>query len=216
MKTYPQTLIDKKNALHGTDPFVWLFEIEIERTAMATTVIRRTPYQEAVTWNSMVFKPMPMGLSTIQDDDKGTLQEIVLTLTNIGGEMASFVAATGGLPQAIVTPYLVNIGALSVTTPLWSGSFEVAGISVTREGVALRLALPALIRELFPQHIFNRSRCPWIFRGSECRYQGSTYTTCNKTLSDCELRGADEFSGGHAKMHPRKFGGFPGMPSVKP
>ena len=216
MKTYPQTLLDKKNDLHGLDPFIWLLEIVVETTATATTVIRRTPFQEEISWNSKIWKPMPFQISVIEDDDKGTLPEIVITMTNIGGEIASLVSATNGLSKAVVRPYLVNKGALSITTPLWSGSFNVSGITVTRDAVSLRLALPAIMDELFPQHIFNRSRCPWVFRGTECRYQGSTYTTCNKTLSDCEARGDDEFTGGYAKLHPRRFGAFPGMPAVRP
>jgi phage-related protein len=45
--------------------------------------------------------------------------------------------------------------------------------------------------------------CPWVFKGSECGYQGGV-TVCDYTYPYCSKL--------FGKTTPKRFGGFLGMP----
>ena len=93
---------------------------------------------------------------------------------------------------------------------------EVVSASVSGSAISFKVSAFNLFQLQFPPYVYARRRCRWGFGSNECGYvtsaPGAAFTECNKTLSNCEERGAEEVSRGLAEIHPRRFGAFPGVP----
>ena len=93
---------------------------------------------------------------------------------------------------------------------------EVVSAAVKSEAIVLQVSAFNLYQLQFPPFIHSRRRCRWIFGSAECGYNtevaGAGFSTCNKTLENCEERGDDEVAQGFARAHPARFGAFTGIP----
>jgi phage-related protein len=123
-----------------------------------------------------------------------------------------------GLEGNYCKVWLVSESGLLLTHPnheyqLWE--FQVAGAYASNEAVTFRLERANFFSRTTPQDRFVAGRCRWEFGGRECGYvvnSAALYTTCPKTLAGCVARGADHANRGLPVLHPRRFGGFPGIP----
>ena len=93
--------------------------------------------------------------------------------------------------------------------------FTCDSITIGAEAISLQLESPPLFDIQVPQDRFTESRCPWVYKGPICRYNGSL-PSCDHSLAGangCQVHGEDEVANGLPALHPLLFGAFPGITS---
>ena len=194
-----------KNSL--TDTGVFLFFIEI--TTNDGTILHFVRNNEDITWRGETWTALAVVDTTIEQDAKGTLTEISLTLSNVSRIIQNYVEndIEGHGSGWQVTLYIVYSENLDNDTPEVEMNFRVIKVTANELTITFTLGAPnptkigVPLRRVLPNH------CQAVFKNSVtgCTYTGSD-TTCDKTIFDCYAK----FSG--ATELP--FVGFPSMPAA--
>lgn len=210
-----QNLIDEKNKLAGDAGWVELLELRIYETVSASPGVRLAAATQPVTFAGNTYRPFPFTLLDIHYDDEGRLATPRLVCSNATREAAKWLQIGAGFIGRPVTWRLVHESHLG-TGDQWAMTFRVtAGATVTNEVVAIPLSLPPFLEASWPQDVFTRDRCVWVYKGGQtCKYIGAL-ATCIKTLAACDEHGADELANNRPPLHPRRFLGFPGLPAPR-
>lgn len=204
------------------DPFYWLWEIVLDEplTEPPTEPVwtRLVAAPEDVNWppgSEDVYAACNMTQSEIETDGEGNLPTLKLGIDNTGRWLMPYleqIELEGN--RASVT--LINRALLSLAQPARTFDFEIAGAQATRQTVELTLEFPNFFERLVPAERYSASHCRWKrFGGVECGYvinSSAGFTICPRTIPACVARGLDEQSRGLAVLHPRRYGGFPGIP----
>jgi lambda family phage minor tail protein L len=197
---------------HNARAWVWVYEILLEESVDATRPFRITSHNESVTIAGKTYQPYPVVHDVIAGDAQGNLPQFTLTVSNVSREANYYIEQAKGLSGNRVTIGVFNRAA-ALTGDLVSFTLQVAGCSVTDTTVSLRLQMPSFFEYAVPPEIFVRGRCRWRYKGVECAYRGAL-PTCDKTLfgvDGCKIHGDDEENNNRPRLHPRRFGGFPGL-----
>jgi len=194
-----------KNAL--TDDGAFLLFLKVETNA--GDVLHFVRNNENVTWQNIEWTALAIVDTTIEQDAKGTLPEISLSLSNISRIIQNYVEEDieGHGSGWRVTLYFVYSKNLDSPTPEIEMTFVVTKVVATEMVVTFTLGAqnPTKIgvptRKVLPNH------CQAIFKRPDtgCTYSGAD-TVCDKTIFDCQRK----FAG--AKVVP--FIGFPSMPAA--
>jgi phage-related protein len=225
----PSSFVSEIEKPHGTQPLIWLVELEVARPAgsgAVTTpglIVRLCNYGSAITWpasapSATTWNPLSFSFTQIEQTNEGDLPQLELTVDNTTKTLMRYLHAGEGLEGNYCTIYLVPQAGLSIAYPnheyqRWD--MTVAGAYATEEAIAFRLERANFFTRQSPQDRYVASRCRWEFGSGECGYvvnAVAAYTTCPKTLSACIARGQDHAARGLPVLHPARFGGFPGIP----
>lgn len=213
-------LVVEKNTLHNLDPWLWLFEIQIDDTE----ALRVAGYDQEVTYGGETYSPFPVSVGSQTRDRQGTLQEAEVTVANIGAVVSGYLEDGNLLGKKCVIR-LVHEDDL--TDSVFGGEFDIIEATATLESVAFRLALYRLSESPFPAQLFNRGRCRWRYGGAGCNYNRNLPNAISGTNPDfdpascdlsldgpngCTVHGLNEQANGVPIQHPAFFGGFPGIP----
>lgn len=224
----PPSLRTEVEKPHGSAPFIWLLEIEaFPATAHdPAQVMRFTTYHREIAWPvghplGITWSPFPFEVGNIELSGEGDLPHVDINIGNTTRFAMQYLHAAGGFEGRPVKLYLLTEAGLSLAYPdqesiAWR--FTVAGSVANTESVTLRLAAANFFHVKTPPDRYVPARCRWPFGGNECGYvvnAVSAFTTCNKTFSDCVARGNDEAALLRPVLHPRRFGGFPGIPQQR-
>jgi len=212
-RTLTQNLIDEGQKQHNPLPWLWLYEIELEKTTINRTIARLVNYKAVVSWQSKNWYPFPVGHEAIEEDTEGNLPQLNLTIANVRRDWVRWLQVSQGMANLLATIHLVHMAHLGTGDGL-SQTFQIRGGAATDEAITLTLEMPNYFNIPIPKDIFARNRCRWRFKSGECGYRGSN-THCTKALfgtDGCIYHGADERANGRPVLHPRNFGGFPALP----
>lgn len=209
--------ITEKNLVSSTDPVVWLVEIKLSGSL---NPLRFANYDVAVTWQSQTWYPFPFAVSPIQRSADGRLSDISISIDNANNLAMGYADADliQGQPVRIV---LISTNALGTSDALFEVLLESLQFEADEMKAVLRCGLPNVQERAVPGERFFRTRCRYLQEygdpTSRCAYDLSlpgALPTCDgglNTTNGCAVHGADEVARGLTRLHPRRFGGFPGI-----
>lgn len=221
---------DDRELPHGTDDYIWLVEILVKKSTRVnpTTftnniVLRVCSDTNVITWpidnpTAQTWSPFNFQLSPIEATGEGDLPSVQLTVDNTGRMLMPTLHDGDAVEGNEVIIYLVPRSALLIAYPAheyqqWK--FTIASIAANSQQVSFNLERANFFAKMCPQDRFVARRCRWRFGSTQCGYvinASAAYTTCEKTVTDCILRGEDHLARGLPVIHPGRFGGFPGIP----
>lgn len=193
MKTIPSALIPKKNALYDTDAWYYLFQISVT----SGTYIYVTNHSETVTYQGLSYEPAPITIGDIVEDGKGNLENIPLSVSNVNRIIMSYIELYD-LQGNDVIIYLMNHSDNTVVIDM--GTYQIMEITADEKVANFILGHYNFFKLSFPSNRYNKRRCRWQFKSTECGYSG-VETVCDFTFADCQVRNNSD-----------RFGGFPGIP----
>lgn len=219
-ETFASTVVAAKNDLRQTSAFLWTAQIDVDGTNSIAVVDSDAP----VTVGGVVYSPFPFRVEEVPIEGDGSLPEIRVTVSNIGGEVATRLESGGMLDRTCV---ISQVWRGDTANPLRSETFIVQGVTISLDTATFVLGLYFIFDATFPARRQHRTRCDKVFGSADCGYTSGltnlisgTYpsfstTTCDLTLNGgngCIAHGANETANGSAKLHPARFGGFAGIP----
>ena len=228
----PSEFSDGETA-HAADPWVWLIEIQLQKpyradpsTIVPSVLMRVSSYHSYFSWppaDPVVkwWDPFNFTFTPIEQTGDGDLPQMDLTIDNTARSLMRYLHAGDGLEGNYCKVYLVPLSAINIAYPnhvyqMWE--FDISGALANDEAVTFRLEKANFFTKRTPQDRFIAARCRWNFGGDECGYvinAAAAYSTCAKTVTACALRGDDHVARGLIRLHPRRFGGFPGIPKQR-
>jgi hypothetical protein len=220
---------DEIEKTHGDRPLIWLVELEVAKpyksgaTVVPSQVVRMTSYKDVVEWPFLfgvfpTFEPYSFTISPIESNSEGDLPQIDLSIDNAARTLMRYLHEAQGCEGNYCKIWLVSESGLEIPHPdgeelLWN--FNVSAASANSDVVTFRLEKANFFSRSSPQDRFVAGRCRWQFGGRECGYvinAVAAYSSCPKDLDSCINRGLDHANRGLPVLHPRRFGGFPGIP----
>tara|TARA_R110002167_G_scaffold26380_2_gene90867 strand:- start:1829 stop:2506 length:678 start_codon:yes stop_codon:yes gene_type:complete len=209
-----------KNQLESQAPWIWLYELEV--AGDPPTRYRLTNFTQSVEYGTasdgtrLVYSPAPIAHGDIQFTAEGGLPTMDITVGVAGPITASTVDAADGYVGQPIRLMLVSSLELENPDAAIVQDGEIISSAAGANSISFRVSAFNLYQLQFPPFVFTRRRCRYIFGSGECGYNtaaaGAGFSTCGKTLTDCEARGVEEASRGLALKHPGRFGGWPGIP----
>lgn len=223
---------EHKNALRKEMPFIWLFGLQ--KTA-GTERYRFCSYPQIIQFgedsdgNPLKWYPAPITHDGVISDGEGGLPTIDITLANVSLEIAPEVDAAAGFIGNEVEIHVISALQLDDEEASISDVAEVVNCSMNDEAVTFSVSAYNLYQYQFPPFLFSKFKCRWRMGSNECAYNlnapGASYSDCGLlttgtrtatgfTLEACILAGEDEEANVLVpeSLHPKNFGGFPGMP----
>lgn len=222
----PATLQTAAERAHGLGkPWVWLWDIELHKRTKTVPplVFRMTSHYADVSWPPTspggdvgeTFYPFAFGHSEIEQNSDGDLPSLELSVDNTARTLMRYLHAAEGFEGNRATLWLTHADALT-TYPAQEirFNFNVAAAIASNESVTLRCEMTNWNDKRIPTARYIQGNCRWKFGGIECAYPitpSAAFTDCPKTLAACDARGDDEVSRGLPRLHPKRYGGFPGI-----
>ena len=203
--TLPDKLAEVKNRLHGDEALLWLLDLDRN----GTDHLRLVDWPDSVTYNSQTFTRAPIKVDEIPET-AGQMAQFNVTLPNILGEFSTRLG-DGELLNRDAILYLLPESRIGFTTGALSATYKVLTASVDDKAATLLLGSFGSARITVPTVRFNRTRCRWVFKSTQCGYVGAE-TTCNKSFAGaggCRGRANQARYGGFPNLHdgPEPFGG---------
>lgn len=195
----------------------WQIDLQLNEPPTPSTRTRIVQYNEQIDLEGVgTFYPWPVQQSDLVEDTEGNLPTLTLTLDNRTRFYAGFLLDLDGLIGNTARVWLASTLALRAQDAERL-DFRIRSAAMSSEAITLELRAEKLFDVRVPSERFESRRCRWAddFGGEECGYivnDAAAYTSCSGTLEDCELRGLDEASRRLPVRHPRRWGGFQGIP----
>lgn len=206
----PAALLTAALDQDADDAWIWLWKIVTDITASATSVIFISSQAEEIVLDGDTYVPFPMKQGGIQQTKDAELTTVEVTLSNATRQVSTFVETGAGLQGMPVTLKLGKRDMLGSGGAL-EFDFTVGNVILTQNAAVLSLETPNYFQRISPRDVFSRDRCRLRFKGAVCGYVG-TQPVCDKSVPCCISIGDDERDNGLTRNHPRRFGGFPGIP----
>lgn len=208
--------------------WVWLWELEIKRRSatLPAVLLRMTSLDREVEWPPaatapprLTWFPFPFSHGAIESSQDGNLPSVDLTLDNTTRTLMRHLHAGQGFEGNRATLFLVHESALA--SPSYPShefrrwDFVIASSAATEDAITFRLEHPNLFDARVPADRFVAQRCRWKHGGPECGYPitpVAAFQTCDKSIGQCIDHGVDELERRLPVLHPKRYGGFPGIP----
>lgn len=199
--TLPANIILEKNKIATPSAFIILLEV----TLPDSTKFYLTNNNEDVTYNTQLYTALPIEIDARKETVRGEIPSINLRLCNITRLLTPYIENTAGAIGSTIKLTVVNTELLGETYTELEMIFDVTGCTYDTYWVSLTIGPPNPLRKRFPLHRYLADRCMWVsrFKGAECKYNnngGTTFTTCDGTLENCEER-----------LNSENYGGFKGL-----
>lgn len=184
----------------------------------------------AVVWQGNTYSPFPIEADGFEMNVRGTVPQPRIKIANIGGTISSLTRPLQDLVGAKITrkrSFVRYLDAANFTGGVnptanpdehFPDDIFYINRKVAENKVFVEWELsPAwdVTGVKLPRRQVVQNVCPWLYRGAECGYAGTTYfkvddtstensaeDRCGKRLASCKLR-----FGTYAEL---PFGGFPG------
>lgn len=194
--TLDSDIIEAKNALAGTDPWIWLLEF----SASPSEAIRLATGNATISYCGNSYLPFPINVGDFQTNEAGDLPEVTLTCGDPTGTLAGLIDQNPAIDFSSVTMHRYVAGGVGKVAETYY--FTIERITATRDGVVMTLGnLDPVANTMFPSRRIFRATCTLQFKGTLCGYVGAD-ETCDYTL-----RGPNGCVG---KNNHARFGGAPG------
>lgn len=192
----------EKNKLSSTG--AWLIMLEIYITQLQD-YIRVCSNNEDIVWNGSTWLAYPFEMDEISESSKGEITQFAIKVSNINGEVGSYIDDADGAVGADIRLMVVNSNIMA-TTPEIELNFIVKSTTVDTIWVSFTLGVTNPYSLLIGQRMI-RTGCRYSglngtqngFKGSRCKYSGGA-ESCDRTLTTCRSLG-----------NSANFGGFPGL-----
>lgn len=212
-RTVSANLITEGQKQHNALPWLWLYEIELDKTVINRTVARLVNYDSEISWQSNTYYPYQITHDEIAQDTEGNLPQLSLTMANASRAYVRWLEVSQGMANLLVTISLVHLAHIGTGDGL-SQTFQIRGGAATDEAISLNLEMPNFYQLPIPKDIYMRNRCRVGFKSTQCGYVGLN-THCTKALlgdDGCKFHGDDERTNKRPVLHPRNYGGFAAIP----
>jgi phage-related protein len=191
----------EKNKIASAVAFVPLLQIKVVHptTLELVETIYYANNPEAITYQGNTY--LAAAFQFQKRTTSGTLGEMSLTVKDYTQAIQERMEAYGGGVGFEVTVLMINTGNLN-QAPEIAETFKITSASAKGYDVSWTLGAENPLTVRFPRRMQNRDRCPWIYKGAECKYAG-TLPTC-----DYSLQGTN---GCATHNNTLNFGAFPGI-----
>jgi len=213
------TLTEEAGKLHAPSPWVWLLEVEIPTSP--PTRYRFASNPEAIVFDSQTYSPFPFRVGEVRQTADGDIPTIEVTIDNATLAIGHAIDEYDGLTGQPARLMLVNAADLANPLSRVEDLGEIQSASVSARSVQIQIAAYSLYRLIIPAHRYVSRGCRWLFGSAECGYAiptsatnavGGGFNFCRKSLAQCRQRGEDEDARAVTVLHPKRFGGAPGIP----
>ena len=208
-ETPTTTNVRNKNKLRSTAPWVWLFEVQLDSTRSIAVAM----WDANVVSNGITYLAFPVLVGSQSRSEANELPTLTITISNLSSEVISELEQSNLMDQRVIIR-LVNEDDLD--NPIHVTRSRVIDAVVDARAAQLTLGQYELFDQPFPTQRFSRTRCRWTYGDpATCGYdrtRSGALATCALTLDDCKLHGDDEENAGLPRLHPLRFGAYPGIP----
>lgn len=217
MISLPASLLALSQKVRGSDPWLWLYEITVDSTTIARTLLRFVHHPSPITFGSETYYPFPITHTDLEENDQKNLPSFDIQLSHVTRELARYLETGRGLRGAAVRMNLTSAAAAPAGDTVREYGAVVQEITAKADAILLRCGTDVLTNREFPPEQLTRTRCPFRYGGPQCGIRLTTamlaiYPTCPKTYAACIERGIQEAAEGWPNMHPRRFGAYPAIP----
>ena len=161
MKSYPQLFIEKINALHGGGKIALLVDVVLDPNT--PQVVRYyTNNEEPVTFDGIVYSPLPMLIEDFSSNSKGELPAIKVSVSNIGNEALEIFEEYNVL-ENMITVRVVSLAVLDDNSAQDSAELMIISVATKDRSVGtLILGLPIATDEEMPREVYTTNDYPGI------------------------------------------------------
>lgn len=210
------------NRLAQQAAYVWLLEIEVPTVPVSRYRLNNSAH--ALEWGTdgdgepISYAPFPFQVSGLRRDAQGRQTTAVVTASNVTRELQAAIETYDGLIGQPARVVLVHKGLLATGEPLLELTGEIVTHEAGVEQIAFEIGTANLYAASFPNLRVSPLHCSHDYGGLLCGYDvnfSGALQTCSKRLTGtngCEEHGEAEAAAGLEVRHPRRFGGFPGVP----
>jgi len=170
MKTLNASLILQKNQLYTDQPWITLFEIDLD----SATTWRFAAYPENVTWNGYEWQAFPAIIEPINEESSGRLSGLNVHVANVDRTVSAYLENENLLGNT-VTLYFVYRGDLSITSDILSFEYRINRVETSDESAVFQLGHEDLFAITLPWQRYIRDRCRHVFRDSKCGYPNDEF-----------------------------------------
>lgn len=219
-----------KNALHGLEDLIWLYEVNVPPAAGETDnrVVRITNHSEDFEYGTtslgdpIIFEAFPVTVGEVRSVQSGDIVAIQVTVGNATREIGELIDEHRGLIDERVSILIIDPSDVANPQAVIRISSRISDATLTADAVAFDLRPTRLERAMVPGQRYSAVGCRFAFGGARCGYVipsspgdtvGTGFSTCPRTESACTDRGLDEAARSLPNMHPHpRWGGFKGIP----
>lgn len=196
-------LIAEKNKLSASEPWLVLCHIALSNGVD----VRLVNNNEDVLYNGDTYVAFPFQLDVIKFDNTGEIPRFNLTVSNVTKIIQGYVEELNGALGDTVKLIVIHHGNLTEDYSALTLTYSILSVKCTAEALVINLGVPNPVRQKFPPYRYIAKSCKWQFnypagKSPECGYSGG-YTTCGRTLPDCEERSNQARFGGYPALNPK-------------
>ena len=207
----------EKNRVANASAWLWLVELQVD----ASTAIRIVAdYDAQVTWQGVVWYPLAAKVSDIRRDGDGRVSDATLSISHVKRYFVSYLDGSKlvGKRCRLVVIHASQIGDSAAGI---EDLYTVNGLELSEDSAAIRIGVANPLSQPVPSERFARTYCRFLpeygSAASRCGYDknlAGALSSCDGTLegaNGCRVHGDNEVARGLPRLHPLRFGGFPGI-----
>jgi len=202
MRTPSANFIKKKNEEENKPVFLYHIH-EIRQDAEGHWLdLYLAGRDEEIIFQNQLYSPFPISHDGISATTSGEINAVSLKVSNISRLIQGYLELyeLHGKQVDIITIF----SDLDETNGFLIDTFYIDSYNANVADATFVLTSKFDISSLeLPRRKYNKNNCPWLFKGTDCKYAGAD-TTCDKTLTDCRT-----------KSNQINFGGFASVPSKR-
>lgn len=213
------SLTAEAGKLRTLNPWVALLEVEVPTSPATRYRLAANP--EPIVFNGQTYSPFPFTIGEIRTTGEGDIPVIDVTVQNASLVIGHAIDEYDGLTGQPARVLFVNTADLLNPASVIAEDATIQNASVSADAVTFTLSAYSLYQLPIPAQRYVARGCRWVFGSAECGYViptgatntvGGGFNLCRKSLAQCRERGADEAARSVTVLHPKRFGGFPGIP----
>jgi len=212
----PPALVLEKNKLHWSDPLLDLVYIDVSDAVKLRYAINPEP----INFDGDTYIPKNITVGTRTEQSSGGFGKFSIQVENVDRFVQALLEINDirGRECRILQ---VHGALLGDPTAKIEESFEILSAQSTTEYIEFDLGKGSLKAARFGRRA-QRDQCTFIFAGAECAYaesgpmSGWVLPDCSKHMegnNGCRKHGDQEVIDLKPREHPKRFGGFPGIPA---
>lgn len=213
MRNLPFEFIARKNKIANPNAWIWLFQIQ----ALGDDTFFLTNNNECIEFEGVIYDPLDIELSELSSSLRGDLPEITIALSNISQEIMSYVETYDGLIGNTIKLQLINTETEFAES--YIEDLLITETSFDNNNIEFVCTFLALEQTSFPGIVYVKDFCRWEFTSDRCGLPAAIVNpgeTCTKSLNGtfgCIYWGNQEELNALPRLHPKRFGAFPTLPT---
>ena len=193
--TLPTPLPEVKNRLHH-EAILWLLDFDRN----GTDHLRLVDWSDDVVYGGVTYTRRPCKIEEI-GEAAGTLAEFDVSVPNILGDLSTKLGDDEFKGRNVIVSVLPE-SRIGQATGALSATYKMVSAAVNDQVATFKLGSYGSANIIVPTVRFNRTRCRWVFKSTQCGYAGAL-TTCDKSFAG---------SGGcYGRANQARYGGFPNL-----